>query len=179
MRTLILMMATAGLLAGAATNSWADSAADQSKTAAAQQTAKNYEFKGDVARARDDNASAAAWYGAATRYDKNNAALFNKLGIAQLKSGEMNAARKAFGDAVKRDPTFVDALNNLGAVNCLQRRYKPAVKYLKQALALDETQGRGAPESGRSLDGAETAGTRDDGVRAGAGAGCRHSEQRR
>ena len=139
MRTLILMMATASLLAGAATNSWASSAADQSKTAAARQVAKNYEFKGDVARARDENGSAAAWYAAATRYDKNNAALFNKLGIAQLKSGDMNAARKAFGDAVKRDPTYVDALNNLGAVNCLQRRYKPAVKYLKQALALDET----------------------------------------
>ena len=139
MRTLILMMATAGLLAGAATNSWAHAAADQSKAAAAQQTAKNYEFKGDVARARDDNASAAAWYGAATRYDKNNAALYNKLGIAQLKSGNMNGARKAFGDAVRRDPTLVDALNNLGAVDCLQRRYKPAVRYLKRALALDET----------------------------------------
>lgn len=139
MRTLILMMATAGLLAGAATNSWARAAADQSKTEAAQQAAKNYEFKGDVARARDDNASAAAWYSAATRYDKNNAVLYNKLGIAQLKSGNMNDARKAFNDAVKRDPTFVDALNNLGAVDCLQRRYKPAVKYLKRALALDET----------------------------------------
>jgi tetratricopeptide (TPR) repeat protein len=65
--------------------------------------------------------------------------LFNKLGIAQLKTGGMDAARKSFGDAVKRDPTFVDALNNLGAVNCLQKRYKPAVKYLKLALALDET----------------------------------------
>lgn len=138
MRTLILMMASASLLAGPATTSWA-SPADQPKTTAAQQIAKNYEFKGDVARARDENASAAAWYLAATRYDKKDPALYNKLGIAQLKSGQMDAARKAFGDAVKRDPAFVDALNNLGAVNCLERRYKPAVKYLKQALALDET----------------------------------------
>lgn len=138
MRTLILMMATASLLAGPAT--WAHaSAADQSKATAAQQTAKNYEFKGDLARARDENASAAAWYNAATRYDKSNAVLFNKLGIAELKSGQMDIARKAFGEAVKRDPSYVDALNNLGAVNCLQKRYRPAVKYLKQALALDET----------------------------------------
>lgn len=139
MRTLILMMAAAALFAGAATNVRADSAGDQPKTTAAQQAAKNYEFKGDVARARDENASAAAWYSAATRYDNRNAALFNKLGIARLKAGEMDAARKAFSDAVKRDPTFVDALNNLGAVNCLEKRYKPAVKYLKQALALDES----------------------------------------
>ncbi|MFY9748716.1 MAG: tetratricopeptide repeat protein, partial [Acidobacteriaceae bacterium] len=33
----------------------------------------------------------------------------------------------------------VDALNNLGAVYCLQRKYRPAVRYLKQALALDES----------------------------------------
>ncbi len=119
--------------------SWADSAGDQPKTTAAQQTAKNYEFKGDVARAREQNASAAAWYSAATRFDSHNAELFNKLGIAQLKAGEMDAARKSFSEAVKRDPAFVDALNNLGAVNCLEKRYKPAVKYLKQALALDES----------------------------------------
>jgi tetratricopeptide (TPR) repeat protein len=138
MQTLILMLATASLVAGPATHSWA-SAGDQPKATAAQQAAKNYEFKGDVARARDDNPSAAAWYLAATRYDSHNAVLFNKLGIAQLKAGEMDAARKSFSAAVKRDPSFVDALNNLGAANCLQRRYKPAVKYLKLALALDET----------------------------------------
>ncbi|MFZ0632868.1 MAG: tetratricopeptide repeat protein [Acidobacteriaceae bacterium] len=139
MRTLILMMATAALITGPAANAWAHSSTDQSKTAAAQQTARNYEFKGDLARARDENASAVAWYYAATRYDNHDAALFNKLGIAQLKTGEMSASRKSFTDAVKRDPNFVDALNNLGAVYCLQRRYKPAVKYLKMALALDET----------------------------------------
>jgi len=139
MKTLILMLATASLLGGPAANAWAHTANDQLKAAAAQQAAKNYEFKGDVARARGESASAAAWYSAATHYDSHNAVLFNKLGIAQLKTGEMDAARKSFSDAVKRDPTYVDALNNLGAVNCLQRRYRPAVKYLKMALALDET----------------------------------------
>lgn len=140
MKTLILMMATASLLAAPSANAWAHSASDQLKAAAAQQAAKNYEFKGDVARARNESASAAAWYSAATRYDNHNAVLFNKLGIVQLKAGETDAARKSFSDAVKRDPGFVDALNNLGAAYCLQRRYKPAVKYLKLALALDETQ---------------------------------------
>lgn len=139
MKTLILMMAAASLLAGSAPGWAAANAGDELKLTAAQQTAKNYEFKGDVARARDDNASAVTWYAAAIPYDRKNAALYNKLGIVQLKTGDMNGARKSFGDAVRRDPRFVDALNNLGAVNCLQRRYKPAVKYLKQALALDET----------------------------------------
>jgi len=139
MRTLILMLAAANLLAVPASYGWAHAANDQLKAAAARQTAKNYEFKGDVARARNEDASAVAWYSAATRYDNHNAVLFNKLGIVQLKAGEMDAARKSFSEAVKRDPGFVDALNNLGAAYCLERRYKPAVKYLKLSLALDET----------------------------------------
>jgi tetratricopeptide (TPR) repeat protein len=40
---------------------------------------------------------------------------------------------------VKYDPRNVSALNNLGAVSYLDKKYKPAVRYLKQALALDES----------------------------------------
>ena len=50
----------------------------------------------------------------------------------------MDEARRDFTLATKVEPSNVDALNNLGAVYCLQRKYKPAVRYLKQALALDE-----------------------------------------
>lgn len=137
MRTLILI-AAAGLLAGSAASAWADSPGDRSTVTSRQQIAKSAELKGDVARAREEYGSAVNWYRVALLSDNSNAVLYNKLGIAELKLGDMDQARKAFGDAVKRDPAFVDALNNLGAVNCLQRRYKPAVRYLKQALALDE-----------------------------------------
>ena len=104
-----------------------------------QQVARDYEMKGDIARAREQYGSAAHWYMLAIRYNNNDVSLYNKLGIAQMKIGEFDQARHSFGQAVKVDPSNVDALNNLGAVYCLQRKYKPAVRYLKQALALDES----------------------------------------
>lgn len=141
MKTLILTLATASLLAAARAPLRADALAppDAAPTAdGTRQTAKTYELKGDVARAREQYSAAVDWYIVALRYDAKNAALYNKLGIAQLKLGEMDEARRSFSQAVKRQPDNVEALNNLGATYCLQRKYKPAVKTLKQALALDE-----------------------------------------
>lgn len=137
MRTLILMLA-AGLLAAPATVGWGDSTADIPRADTQQQNARNHELKGDVARARGDYQVAENSYYDALRLDKKNPVLYNKLGIAQLKLGDTGAARKSFAEAVKRDHHYVDGLNNLGATYCLQRKYKPAVKYLKEALALDE-----------------------------------------
>lgn len=103
-----------------------------------QQVARNFEMKGDVARARQEYGSAETWYRAALANDRKSAVLENKLGLVELKQGEMEEARMSFTQAIRHNSTYVDALNNLGAVDCLQRRYKPAVRYLKQALALDE-----------------------------------------
>jgi tetratricopeptide (TPR) repeat protein len=117
---------------------WAQSPPGHAFVDTRQQAAQSFELKGDVARARGEYGSAETWYRAALAKDKRNAGLYNKLGLAELKLGEMEAARRSFSEAVHRDPTYVDALNNLGAVNCLERHYRPAIRYLKQALALDE-----------------------------------------
>lgn len=141
MKTLILMMATASLLVNSPAVVRADTAADGSappKAETARQTAKTYELKGDVARAKEEYSAAVDWYFVALRYDSRNAVLYNKLGVAQLKLGQMDTARRSFAQAVKHQPDYVEALNNLGATYCLERKYKPAVRTLKQALALDE-----------------------------------------
>ena len=141
MKTLILTLATASLLAASPAPLRADALAgpDPAPTAdTTRQAAKTYEVKGDVARAKEEYSAAVDWYGVALRYDPRNATLYNKLGIAQLKLGQMEAARRSFSQAVKRQPDNVEALNNLGATYCLERKYKPAVRTLKQALALDE-----------------------------------------
>lgn len=138
MRNVILIVATAALLAGLPCKGWAKSPQSKAFMDTRQQTARNFETKGDVARAKAEYGSAETWYRAALANDRNNAVLYNKLGLVELKQGEMELARHSFNDAVRRDPKYIDALNNLGAVDCLQKRYKPAVRYLKQALALDE-----------------------------------------
>lgn len=138
MQRLILAVATAALLAGAATMTRADSPMGPAHVDARQQAAKTFELKGDVARAREEYGSAETWYRAALANDRSNATLDNKLGLVELKQNEMDLARRSFAEAIRRDPGYVDALNNLGAVYCLEKKYRPAVRYLKQALALDE-----------------------------------------
>lgn len=101
--------------------------------------AKVAEVKGDVARIHSDYAGAVSYYTAALHISRENADLYNKLGIAELQLGEKGAANKAFGKALKYDPQFTAAMNNLGAVNLMQKRYKAAVVYFKRALAMDES----------------------------------------
>lgn len=144
MKAIVLILAAASTLSVPAMAARADAAqsllgANTVTAETRQQIARNYEMKGDIARARNEYGSAVNWYTLALRYDNLDISLYNKLGIAQMKVGEFDQARHSFGVAVKVDPTNVDALNNLGAVDCLQRKYKPAIRYLKQALALDES----------------------------------------
>jgi tetratricopeptide (TPR) repeat protein len=142
MKTLILMLATTATLAIPVRSVWAEASPTLLPTTMTaetrQQAARDAEGKADLARAREQYASAVDWYLVALRYDKSSPTLYNKLGIAEMKVGDMDTARKDFVQAVKHDNNNVDALNNLGAVYCLQRKYHPAVKYLKEALALNE-----------------------------------------
>lgn len=141
MKALVFTLATAATLAIPAPGVLAQALPFMPNSVTAdtrQQLAKNYETKGDIARARDEYGSAVNWYRLSIRYNDHDAALYNKLGIAEMKVGQMDQARRDFVLSIKVDPSDVDSLNNLGAVYCLQRKYRPAVRYLKQALALDE-----------------------------------------
>lgn len=104
-----------------------------------QMDTRDVELRGDLARIHKDYGAAIAYYKTALKAEPQNAILYNKLGIAYLQFGDHKAARRAFNDAIKRDPRFVNALNNLGAVDCLDRKYNPAIRALKKALALDES----------------------------------------
>jgi tetratricopeptide (TPR) repeat protein len=139
MKNLVRMLLTASLMVCAAHYARTDSLPN-GITPDKLANAKAVEEKGDLARAHNDNALAASYYLTALRVDRQNADLYNKLGVAELKLGDLSAAHKYFVLAVKYKPQDAVALNNLGATACLDRKYKLAVGYLKQALALDETQ---------------------------------------
>ncbi|MGA2887805.1 MAG: tetratricopeptide repeat protein [Terracidiphilus sp.] len=138
MKRLVVMMAAATLLICSAPYGRTESVPNKSKKDK-MEAAKTAEIKGDVARIRDDYALAAAYYQTAIRVKRQDAELYNKLGIAELKLNQRGAARKYFGLAVKYDPRLVPALNNLGAVALLEKKYKAAANYFKQALAMDES----------------------------------------
>ena len=102
-------------------------------------TAAELEAAGEQARAQKNDEQAIKYFEAAIRKDRKNAVLYNKLGLAELKTNDLRSARIAFQNAVKRNSKYADALNNLGAVDYMQKRYGTAAKQFKKAVALDET----------------------------------------
>jgi len=101
--------------------------------------AKAAEEKGDLARIHNNYESATYYYAAALHVSRKNPVLYNKLGIAQLQLGENGPAHKSFGQALKYDPKYIAAMNNMGAVLLLEKKYNQAIDYFKRALAIDET----------------------------------------
>jgi tetratricopeptide (TPR) repeat protein len=106
---------------------------------ATSQAARTTEEAGDQARLNKDYVAAAVNYEKALRLDPRDPVLYNKLGIMELKLDDKRGAHKSFILAIKRDPRNELALNNLGALELIERKYGVATHYLKQALALDES----------------------------------------
>ena len=122
MKKLAMLLALMSLTAGAGRCAWAELNPDLRGVDATSQAARAAEQAGDLARLNKEYGKAAVDYERALRFDPYNSTLFNKLGIA-----------------LKYDAQNELALNNLGALELIQRRYKQATHYLKQALALDES----------------------------------------
>jgi len=99
---------------------------------------KMVEIKGDLARIHGDQVKALTYYLQALKNDPQNPLLYDKVGVAELKTGNHGGARKYFKMAIKIDPRYANGYNNLGALACIDKNYHTAVGYLKQALALDE-----------------------------------------
>jgi len=111
----------------------------QEKVSMDAMTVPQLDKAGDEARAQKDYALAIRYFEAAVRKDKNNSALYNKLGLAQLKNNEPGAARANFERAFKRNSKNAYSVNNIGAVDFMNKNYGSAAKYFKKAVALDET----------------------------------------
>jgi tetratricopeptide (TPR) repeat protein len=135
MKKLMMTLLAASILMGAAPRAMAANTAKPDMAEAARKA----EQRGDLARARKDFAVAGAYYQAALHISKQNAGLYNKLGIVELQQNNRSAARKNFAQAVKLDPQLISPVNNLGAVALMDRKYKVAADYFKQALAMDES----------------------------------------
>lgn len=63
--------------------------------------------------------------------------VLSALGSANLHLGRLGQSETLLREAVKRDPTFVPALNNLGVVLMEQGKSGEARRYFEQAFALD------------------------------------------
>lgn len=102
-------------------------------------TVAQLERAADEARNKKDYAQAIQYFQAALRKDPKNSVLYNKMGLAELKSDNLGAARFDFVKAAKLNSKFADAVNNIGAVEYMKKNYGAAAKHFKKAVALEET----------------------------------------
>ena len=102
--------------------------------------ASDLEAKGDTLRRQQAYDGAIKCYRQALRSGGDEAALYNKIGLADLRLQSYAAAQAAFEQAFKRSPSDANTLNNLGVASHLRQKYARAVKWYKQALALNESE---------------------------------------
>ena len=72
----------------------------------------------------------------ALRLDPSHADSHNNLGIARLDQGDLDGARRAFGDALRLRPDFADAHSNLGIVLHQLGLQQEAILSFQRALTL-------------------------------------------
>lgn len=62
--------------------------------------------------------------------------LANKIGIAFHQLLQLDLAKKNYERAIKLDPKYPEAINNLGTIYYAQKSYKRAISYYKRALRI-------------------------------------------
>jgi tetratricopeptide (TPR) repeat protein len=91
------------------------------------------EMRGDILMARKMYREAADAYRSVSQ---TSAVLINKTGIAYHQMMDLRTAQKYYEKAVKANPKYAEAWNNLGAVHYGQKRYKRAIGMYRKALEI-------------------------------------------
>src|SRR5689334_21016567 len=95
-------------------------------------SAVELEKQGDDLRARKQYVDAIDYYHAALSKAPQNAALCNKLGIAELMLQRFKEAGKDFDRAIHANRSFPEAYNNLGVIEYERRKYRASIKQYKK-----------------------------------------------
>jgi len=69
----------------------------------------------------------------------NDATLHNKMGIAYHQLGRLGNARKAYLEALRLRPAYMEAANNLGSIEYSQKNYRRAISWYHKALRMEGT----------------------------------------
>jgi tetratricopeptide (TPR) repeat protein len=62
--------------------------------------------------------------------------LWDKIGIAYHQLGDLNAARKNYEHAIKLNPKYADAINNVGTIFYSQKKYRTAISRYNKAISM-------------------------------------------
>ncbi|HLH08449.1 MAG TPA: tetratricopeptide repeat protein [Terriglobales bacterium] len=141
MKRMIELLMTGVVMAGLMPVGAAAQTARQPAASASPEvmTAAEMEAQGDNLRKQKEFPQAIQYYRAALRKQPKSAVLYNKMGMAELQTGNRKAAQNNFERASRLDPSFAEPINNLGAIFFVQKKYDKSIRYFKKALALNET----------------------------------------
>ncbi len=89
------------------------------------------ELRGDIYMARKMYREAIDMY---RQGSPDSAAITNKIGIAFHQLLLLDLAKKNYERAVKLDPKYPEAINNLGTIYYAQKSYRRSIGYYKRAL---------------------------------------------
>lgn len=64
------------------------------------------------------------------------AMVYNKIGIAFQQQNDLDSAKKFYDRAIKLQPKYAEAINNLGTVQYAFKNFRRATSYYKKALAI-------------------------------------------
>jgi tetratricopeptide (TPR) repeat protein len=67
---------------------------------------------------------------------QNSAVIWNKLGIAYHQLMQLDTAKRHYERALRLNPKYAEAMNNIGTVHYAKRSYRRAVAQYKKALVL-------------------------------------------
>lgn len=99
-------------------------------------TEEELEKRGDELRSQKAYLDAQDYFKAALEKNPNSASVHNKMGIVELQTYHLKAARKYFERATKADYTFADAYNNLGVVYYELKKYGKAISLYTKAIQI-------------------------------------------
>ena len=130
----------AAFIIGLVPYAFADSEPGQAVKDIKSMTVAELEKAGDEKRALRNYPEAISYFQEALQRDNRNALIHNKLGMAQMFGGNVNAAKKSFEKAIQANPDFASAFSNIGVLHFRQKSLGNAVKYFRKAVTLDDKQ---------------------------------------
>ncbi len=133
-QVLFLLCALAPACFGQQTASGFRSMANVPPASEAAKPSLSTETRGDIYMARKMYREAIDMY---RQGPANSAILANKIGIAFHQMSQLDLARKNYQRAVKLNPKYPEAINNLGTIYYAQKDYGRAIKSYKRALKLN------------------------------------------
>lgn len=128
------LFAFAGGIASAQTQALTDKTSPpQAVEPAAEATPLTPERRGDIMMARKMYREAIELY---RQESQSNPIIWNKMGIAYHQMMQLDTAKKHYERAIKLNPKYSEAINNLGTVHYARKGYRRATGYYQKALKL-------------------------------------------